>query len=696
MFIFIEISFKKNFCLVLFVCLFNSCIYSNPYNIIVNDLSKMELLHINKMETTNSKIEFIKLNIVRSDIYFFQKQLLIDAKDNLYLPVSNFGNIYHTFLFNLSEKKIFNIGYFNPNQPIPEPKGIEKFYYIGSKLEFQNHMDRVFKQSDSSINILGHDVSINPLFGGGLDYIHIEKPFQQPIICQLSENSLVTLIPFVYLSTYSNALKYEASLEIIYCNNFKNLFNILSESDKSKIAINIDPINKTIMTKVINHCIQNPSDFHQFVKKRIFSHFNFINRNYFDNYMYNNILVLLSGYIDKYPEEMQYFFNLQDFPLFDLANNFINKFPYSKNVPVLLLELFENIEDSDWVKCFEMSLKSLTKKDALRFDDMIYKIITSNKSEGYFNLYLQNFPDGKYFNKVSTLKENFYWYNAEKKNNIVFYDIYMNMYPDGKFAHIAKLKKQNLVWQNTIKQNTIEAFDLFIKNYPKSKYLDTVEKIKEELVWKKALEKNTIESYNDYIAKYPKGEFLSIANKNIQSIRFSNYLSMLAKEKQKKEQANAFLEKLAFYTAAGIVICAGVGSLIDMAKAFDSSTDSSGNYHSNNRQFENYSNVLIRASCERFFKIELDSYKILIKQTFDLNGNVANYYSDEIETSGSFFSSTPLFYVPYGVYDVEFNGVYGKKFYSGKWQNITIDLEYIEIDLVYEGQATIIKNSSHF
>ena len=87
----------------------------------------------------------------------------------------------------------------------------------------------------------------------------------------------------------------------------------------------------------------------------------------------------------------------------------------------------------------------------------------------------------------------------------------------------------------------------------------------------------------------------------------------------------------------------------------------------------------------------LDSYKILIKQTNDLNGNFAYDYSDEKEMTDSLLSSPPLFYVPYGIYNIEFKGIYGKKNYSGKWENITIDSRFIEIDLVDNGQLTIIK-----
>ena len=101
---------------------------------------------------------------------------------------------------------------------------------------------------------------------------------------------------------------------------------------------------------------------------------------------------------------------------------------------------------------------------------------------------------------LSHIKENNSWELAKSKNSRNSYEIYLKDYPSGKYNLLAERNIEDISWKETVKINTIYSYNTFIAKFPKGEKTDKADSIRQELLWARAISgPKTDSAYIDYI-----------------------------------------------------------------------------------------------------------------------------------------------------------------------------------------------------
>ena len=188
------------------------------------------------------------------------------------------------------------------------------------------------------------------------------------------------------------------------------------------------------------------------------------------------------------------------------------------------------------------------------------EINTRNTKSGY-ELYLDEYPTGKYVTLAKNRIENFKreegirlkeiekakWQDAQTLNRKDAYVAYLTSYPNGEFALAAKsrikefddeearkVKEQEDIaeqakWDDVQTLNRKSAYLSYLSSYPNGKYatsarlkikefadeearrLKEQEKAREKTKWEEAERLKTIAGYDSYLSTYPNGDYASLA-----------------------------------------------------------------------------------------------------------------------------------------------------------------------------------------
>ncbi|MCP4113744.1 MAG: hypothetical protein GY749_50820 [Desulfobacteraceae bacterium] len=100
------------------------------------------------------------------------------------------------------------------------------------------------------------------------------------------------------------------------------------------------------------------------------------------------------------------------------------------------------------------------------------------------------------------------------------------------------------------------------------------------------------------------------------------------------------------------------------------------------------STVDVRVESGGFISLELDHYKVTMRQTNKLNGDYSYFFNKTKSGKKGFFGSPARFYPSYGIYEIEFAGYLrpGKKSFVRAWKNLRIDSKYVHITLYGDGR----------
>lgn len=118
-------------------------------------------------------------------------------------------------------------------------------------------------------------------------------------------------------------------------------------------------------------------------------------------------------------------------------------------------------------------------------------------------------------------KESNSWELAKSKNSKNSYEIYLKDYPNGKYKLLAERNIEDIAWIETVKINTIDSYNTFIAKFPKGKNTEKADSIRQELLWARTISgPKTDSAYIDYMNKYPQGKYKHDANKFIVLYKF--------------------------------------------------------------------------------------------------------------------------------------------------------------------------------
>jgi len=172
---------------------------------------------------------------------------------------------------------------------------------------------------------------------------------------------------------------------------------------------------------------------------------------------------------------------------------------------------------------------SILKFLNVRKENIAWEQSQAKNTEQSYEIYLSDYPQGKYLKEAIVIKDSLAWANTKKINKINSYEDYIAKYPNGKYLEEAGkyLKeaieiKDSLAWVNTKKINKISSYGDYIAKYPSGKYLKEAIEIKESFVWTNTKKINKIKSYEDYITKYPSGKHKLLAIDSLKQLKIRN------------------------------------------------------------------------------------------------------------------------------------------------------------------------------
>ncbi|PID63572.1 MAG: hypothetical protein CR974_01700 [Gammaproteobacteria bacterium] len=123
--------------------------------------------------------------------------------------------------------------------------------------------------------------------------------------------------------------------------------------------------------------------------------------------------------------------------------------------------------------------------------------------------------------------DNLLWKKSSKKNTEGSYQSYLNQFPQGKFAVLAYNKQQEFQQQREELQRK--------KEQAKRKEIERRNK-EEELLWEKIVEENTEVGYQNYLNQYPNGRFATLAYNAQQKLQQQREELQRKKEQAKRKE----------------------------------------------------------------------------------------------------------------------------------------------------------------
>jgi hypothetical protein len=116
---------------------------------------------------------------------------------------------------------------------------------------------------------------------------------------------------------------------------------------------------------------------------------------------------------------------------------------------------------------------------------------------------LELYPNFKYKDNVTHIRNQFEFRKYEKQNTLAGYEEFIAKFPDA--AQVPKaLKYCNKMAFDEVKiKNTVNDYNLYIKKYPNSEFLQQTIKLRNAAAYADVKKKNTLEAYEDFIKFYP-------------------------------------------------------------------------------------------------------------------------------------------------------------------------------------------------
>ena len=145
-----------------------------------------------------------------------------------------------------------------------------------------------------------------------------------------------------------------------------------------------------------------------------------------------------------------------------------------------------------------------------QFEGLLFANINRPK---YQELYVKHFPAGQHINEV----ENIVWKNSSGYVPEIRYELYMELFPNGKYYDRASKEREklNAVVQTQeedalfadIKKGQVFSVEKYFEKYPQGKYLDQID----DILWNKALDGETEiafkeKGFEEYLQFFPKGK----------------------------------------------------------------------------------------------------------------------------------------------------------------------------------------------
>jgi hypothetical protein len=116
---------------------------------------------------------------------------------------------------------------------------------------------------------------------------------------------------------------------------------------------------------------------------------------------------------------------------------------------------------------------------------------------------LKDFPDFKYYENVTHIRNQLEFRKYEKLNTLDGYLEFMKKFPDAAQIEKAIKNRNKLAFENADKLNTVESYKAFIKMYPDATEVNTATKRLNAVAFEKAKQLNTIQAFDNYMAEFP-------------------------------------------------------------------------------------------------------------------------------------------------------------------------------------------------
>ncbi len=167
--------------------------------------------------------------------------------------------------------------------------------------------------------------------------------------------------------------------------------------------------------------------------------------------------------------------------------------------------------------------------EQINLEDNLYRQAIENKDIDIMNVYLLDYPEGKYYSVIKNAIEGLKgdavaWQIAKNKSNTKAYFDYIDLYPGGLHAIEAQQRIDSwdkAAYSKSLELNTQYALKYYLTNYPRGRYRKEVKQQLainiEEDTYQKAVSSRKMADYENYLDEYPAGRYVLESKKILKS-----------------------------------------------------------------------------------------------------------------------------------------------------------------------------------
>ncbi len=210
-------------------------------------------------------------------------------------------------------------------------------------------------------------------------------------------------------------------------------------------------------------------------------------------------------------------------------------------------------------------VKDRVNKTYEKIEEKLYAQVIARKNLDSVEIYINEFPDSKYFKNVLQVRYNVFFEQVKKAGDVkslngfiercpdadsleaaihlrdlAAFDTlmaskqrslasvynYLNRYPLSKKYNIVIGLRDNLESEKAQKEGTYESYSHFLENFPRSTKAQALREKYIELSYYEALKQNTIGSYNEFLDRFPLAKnFAKQVRSSRDSLYFEKYSS---------------------------------------------------------------------------------------------------------------------------------------------------------------------------
>ena len=227
----------------------------------------------------------------------------------------------------------------------------------------------------------------------------------------------------------------------------------------------------------------------------------------------------------------------------------------------------DNLTDGELMEMDKMiktipDMKEKVYKEYDKIEVKLYNQVISNQNLDSADIFINEFPDSKYFKQVLQIRNNLFFkqvkatddiktlndfiercpdadslpaairlrnlaaYNAlvnNKRSPEAVYD-YLNRYPNSKQYQLVIDLRDKFESEKAIRESTFDAYSYFMENFPKALQASILKDKYIQLSYFNARKKNTLESYTEFLDKFPLAKpYATAARINRDSLCFSKF-----------------------------------------------------------------------------------------------------------------------------------------------------------------------------